>query len=154
MLSVGDPAPDFELPADDGSTVRLSALRGRTVVLFFYPRVNTPTCTVEACGFRDREESFADADAVVLGISPDSPKAVARFHARYALSYRLLADAEHEVAERYGVWQEKQLFGRRYMGVERTTFVIAPDGRVARVYRKVNATRHAAEVLSDLDASG
>jgi len=150
VLKPGRKAPLFTLPADDGSTVSLKELRGSAVVLFFYPKDDTETCTVEACGFRDSMPRFDALDAVVLGVSADGVRSHARFRAKYALPYRLLADTEHVVAEKYGVWQEKQLFGRRYMGIVRTTFVIDVAGRIARVFEKVRAAGHADEVAATI----
>jgi thioredoxin-dependent peroxiredoxin len=150
MLQENDVAPDFELPADDGSTVRLSDLRGRKVVLFFYPRANTPGCTTEACEFRDHLPQIEEQGAVVLGISPDEVKDLMKFRDAQGLSYRLLADRDHQVAEQYGVWAEKSRYGRTYMGVERTTFVIDEAGRIEKVYRKVKPEGHAGQVLQAL----
>lgn len=150
MLNENDLAPDFQLDADDGSTVRLSELRGRKVVLFFYPKADTPGCTIEACEFRDRNEEFDTQGAVILGISPDPVADVHAFRQKFGLPYRLLADADHEVAEAYGLWGEKTLFGNRYWGVDRTTFVIDEEGRIEKIYRKVSPEGHAAEVLRAL----
>jgi thioredoxin-dependent peroxiredoxin len=150
VLNENDPAPDFELPADDGSTVRLSDLGGRKVVLFFYPRADTPGCTTEACEFRDRSADFASGGAVILGISPDPTGAVRAFREKFELPFRLLADADHEVAERYGVWGEKTVFGKTSLGVHRTTFVVDEEGRIASIYRGVRPEGHAAEVLQGL----
>ena len=150
----GDPAPDFELPTDAGETLRLSALRGRPVVLYFYPKDDTEGCTTQACALRDGFPAFDAAGAVILGVSPDSVASHRRFRAKYALPFTLLADAEHAVAERYGVWKEKSMFGRRYMGVERTTFVIDADGRVAHVFAKVKPAGHAAAVAGVIASLG
>ena len=152
--SPGTEAPDFTLPADDGSTVTLSALRGRPVVLFFYPKDNTPSCTVEACSFRDAFPRFKRSKARVFGISADSVTSHAKFRDRFDLPYRLLADEDHAVAEAYGVWGEKQLFGLKYMGIERTTFVIDAEGRIARVFEKVRSLGHADEVHAALKELG
>ena len=146
----GELAPDFELPADDGSIVRLSGLSGKKVVLFFYPRADTPGCTKEACEFRDNSKRFETGGAVILGISPDSVEDVAAFRKKYRLPYRLLADADHHVAEDYGVWKEKSMYGNKFWGVERSTFVIGEDGRLERIYRKVKPEGHALSVLTDL----
>jgi peroxiredoxin Q/BCP len=149
----GDFAPDFTLPADDGTPVRLTDLRGRWVVLYFYPKANTPGCTQEACEFRDGHAEAAARGAVVLGISPDPVSALARFRTKYALPFRLLSDADHRVAEAYGVWKEKTLYGRKTWGVERSTFLIDPEGRIARIWRRVQPAGHAAEVLAALPAA-
>jgi thioredoxin-dependent peroxiredoxin len=150
VLTEGFSAPDFELPADDGSTVRLSDLLGRKVVLFFYPRADTPGCTIEACEFRDRVENFEANGAVVLGISPDPVQAVRKFREKHGLTFRLLADEDHQVAERYGVWGEKSMYGKKYWGVDRTTFVIDEEGKIARVFEKVKPQGHAEAVLAQL----
>lgn len=146
MLEEGNPAPDFTAQTDSGSTLALSALRGRPVVLYFYPKDDTPGCTVEACEFRDSFPRFEGLDATVLGISPDSVKSHQKFKTKYNLPFTLVADADHAIADRYGVWGEKTMFGRKYMGVLRTTFVIAPDGRVAKIFRGVKPEGHAEEV--------
>ncbi len=150
MVQQNDPAPDFELPADDGSCVRLSELRGRKVILYFYPRADTPGCTIEACEFRDALPRIDEGGAVVLGISPDPVEDLRKFREKHDLNFRLLADEDHQVAEAYGVWKEKTMYGRKYMGVERSTFVIDEQGRIARAYYKVKPEGHAAEVLQGL----
>ena len=150
MLKEGERAPGFSLPGDDGRQVSLSDFAGRTVVLYFYPRDDTETCTVEACGFRDRWAAVRRKGAVVLGVSPDPVRSHARFRAKHRLPFPLLADEDHAVAEAYGAWGEKQLYGRRFLGVLRTTFVIDGTGRVTRVFEKVRAKGHAAEVLAAL----
>jgi peroxiredoxin Q/BCP len=149
-LKVDDPAPDFELPADDGSRIRLSELRGRRIILYFYPRADTPGCTIEACEFRDLAPRIDHRGAVVLGISPDPVEDVRKFREKFDLPFRLLADADHQVAEAYGVWTEKNLFGKRTMGVARTTFVVDEGGRIARIYENVRAEGHAGKVLEEL----
>ena len=149
---VGDVAPDFTLPADDGTAVTLSALRGRRVVLFFYPKDDTSGCTAEACEFRDLFPRFTGLDAVVLGVSPDDAKSHRKFKAKYELPFTLLVDEGHALAERYGVWVEKSMYGRRYWGNERTTFLIDADGRIARIFRKVTPAGHAAEVAEAIGA--
>jgi len=146
MTEPGTPAPDFELSADDGSTVRLSALRGRNVILFFYPKDDTPGCTIEAREFRDAYSRFQAQDTVVLGISADGVDSHARFKTKFDLPYPLLADQEHSAAEAYGVWKEKSMFGKTYMGIERSTFVVDKDGTIAHVFRKVKPEGHADEV--------
>jgi peroxiredoxin Q/BCP len=150
MPAVGDPAPDFELPDQDGTPTKLSDLRGKRVVLYFYPKADTPGCTTQACGVRDHVEEYDAAGAVVLGVSPDPVKAVKKFHEKQGLNFALLADSDHAVAERYGVWVEKSMYGRTYMGNERTTFVIGADGVVSEVLRKVKPKEHDALVLGAL----
>jgi peroxiredoxin Q/BCP len=150
MVQEHDAAPPFELPAEDGSLVRLADLRGERVILFFYPKADTPGCTAEACEFRDLQPQITEAGATLLGISPDSVQAQKKFRDRYDLPFRLLADEEHAVAEAYGVWTEKPMYGRQYMGVERSTFVIDADGRIERAYRGVKPEGHAAGVLGAL----
>lgn len=150
MLSEGDNAPDFTLPDQHGEPVTLSTFRGQTVVLFFYPRADTPGCTAEACGFREAAEQFRQRGIELLGISTDPPKTQAKFAEKYGLPMRLLADTEHKVAELYGTWVEKKRYGRAYMGVDRQTFVIGPDGRLLKIFRKVKPEGHAEEVLKAL----
>jgi thioredoxin-dependent peroxiredoxin len=149
-LQENDLAPDFELPADDGTAVRLSGLRGARVILYFYPRADTPGCTTEACEFRDRMPQFEEQGAVILGVSPDAVGEVRKFREKFGLPFRLLADPDHSVAEAYGVWKEKSMFGKTFMGVERTTFLIDEEGRLARIYRRVKPEGHAAEVLEEM----
>lgn len=143
-----DMAPDFTLPSDEGTDVTLSELRGRWVVLYFYPKDDTSGCTTQACGFRDAFPHFGDLDAVILGVSPDGVESHQKFRAKYDLPFTLLADTDHAVAELYDVWKERSMYGRKFMGIERTTFVIAPDGRVAHVFAKVKPSGHAAEVAT------
>lgn len=152
-LREGDDAPDFTLPTDTGEPLTLSALRGRPVVLYFYPTDDTPGCTAQACELRDEFPRFADRDAVILGVSPDSVKSHAKFKQKYGLPFTLLADTAHEVAERYGVWKEKSMFGRKFWGNERTTFVIDAHGRIVRVLTKVKPEGHAAVVAAVLGGS-
>ena len=152
MIEEGQQAPDFELQSDADETVRLSDLRGKPVVLYFYPKDDTPGCTTQACGIRDAYGEFERAGAVVLGVSPDDERSHVKFKEKYDLPFTLLADPEHEVAERYGVWGEKKYMGRSYMGVSRTTFVIAPDGTVAEVMENVKPDSHADDVLASLAA--
>ena len=149
-LNPGDPAPDFTLPDQEGNPVSLSGLRGKTVVLYFYPKASTPGCTTQACGVRDHRPDYEQADAVVLGVSPDPVKAVAKFDQKYGLGFPLLADEDHAVAEAYGVWVQKSMYGRQYMGNERTTFVIGPDGKLKNVFRKVKPAEHDDLVLGAL----
>jgi thioredoxin-dependent peroxiredoxin len=152
VVEEGKPAPDFELLSDSGETVKLSALRGKPVVLYFYPRDDTPGCTAQACGIRDAWGEFERAGAVVLGVSPDDERSHVKFREKYELPFALLADTEHETAEEYGVWKEKSYAGRTYMGVERSTFVIDADGNVAREMRNVKPDTHADEVLAVLSS--
>lgn len=153
MIREGDAAPDFTLRSDAGEEVTLSSLRGRVVVLYFYPKDDTPGCTTQACGIRDRYGEFEQAGAVVLGVSPDSVERHVKFREKYGLPFALLADPEHEVAERYGVWGEKSFAGKKYMGVSRSTFVIAPDGTLARAMHDVKPATHADDVLAVLAAT-
>jgi len=150
MIETGDTAPDFSLPDQDGREVTLSGHRGRPVVVYFYPKADTPGCTTQACGVRDHRADYAKAGAVVLGVSPDPVAKVKKFHEKQGLNFSLLADEGHAVAEAYGVWAEKSMYGRTYFGNERTTFVIGPDGRVARVLRKVKPAEHDRLVLEAL----
>jgi peroxiredoxin Q/BCP len=153
MVSEGKPAPDFSVMTDAGEQVSLSDFRGKPVVLYFYPKDDTPGCTAQACGIRDAYGEFEKAGAVVLGISPDNEKKHVKFKEKYDLPFTLLADPEHEVAERYGVWAEKRYRGRTYLGVNRTTFLIAPDGTVAKVMNDVDPKAHADDVLALLAAA-
>jgi peroxiredoxin Q/BCP len=150
VVEEGKPAPDFELKSDAGETVKLSDLRGKQVVLYFYPKDDTPGCTTQACGIRDTYGEFERAGAVVLGVSPDDERSHVKFKEKFELPFTLLADEEHEVAEAYGVWGEKKYMGRTYMGVERSTFVIGEDGNVKRVMHKVKPDTHADDVLETL----
>ena len=150
MIHPGDMAPDFELPDQDGNPVRLRDLRGRRVVLYFYPKADTPGCTTQACGVRDRAPDYAAAGAVVLGVSPDPVAKVKRFHDKFALGFTLLADTDHTVAEAYGVWVEKSMYGRKYWGNLRATFVIDTDGVVRHVIPKVSPKTHDDEVPAAL----
>jgi len=150
MLSVGDPAPEFTLQADTGETISSADLRGSRVVVYFYPKDDTPGCTTQACGIRDVYGEFERAGAVVLGISPDSERSHVKFKEKFDLPFTLLADEEHHVAEDYNVWKEKTYRGRRYMGVERSTFVIGEDGTVKKVMREVKPATHADDVLAVL----
>jgi peroxiredoxin Q/BCP len=152
VVSEGDPAPDFTAATDAGGRVSLSDFRGRPVVLYFYPRDDTPGCTAQACGIRDAYAEFERAGAVVLGVSPDSEQKHVKFKEKYGLPFTLLADPEHEVSERYGTWGEKRYQGKTFWGVSRTTFLIAPDGTVAKVFPKVKPDTHADDVLAALGA--
>jgi peroxiredoxin Q/BCP len=150
VIEEGQAAPDFELASDTGETVKLSGLRGKPVVLYFYPKDDTPGCTAQACGIRDAYGEFEQAGAVVLGVSPDSESSHVKFKEKYGLPFTLLADADHAVAELYGVWGEKKFAGRKYMGVSRSTFVIGADGTVNKVMHDVKPANHADDVLAAL----
>jgi peroxiredoxin Q/BCP len=150
MIKVGAMAPDFELKADSGQTVRLGNYRGRRVILYFYPKDDTSGCTKQACGFRDHLPEFEARDAAVLGVSPDGVASHERFRDKYELNFPLLADPDHSVAAAYGAWGKKKMYGREYDGILRSTFVIAPDGRVEKVYAKVKPAGHAELLLKNL----
>ena len=153
MVEEGKPAPDFELTSDSGEKVKLSDFRGKPVVLYFYPKSDTPGCTAQACAIRDAWGEFEKAGAVVLGVSPDGEASHATFKEKYDLPFTLLADTDHQVAEDYGVWAEKTYAGKTYMGVDRSTFVIDADGNVAKVFLKVKPDEHADQVLEALAAT-
>jgi len=150
VLKEGDQAPDFSVPTNGGGQVSLSDLRGKNVVLYFYPKDDTPGCTKEACAFRDEFASFKKKGAVVLGVSIDSPKAHDKFVEKYKLPFPLLSDADKKIVEAYGVWGEKSFMGRKYMGTYRVTFLIGPDGLIKRIWPEVKPDKHAAEVLAAL----
>ena len=150
MLEAGQEAPDFTLLDQDGNEVRLSGLRGETVVLYFYPRADTPGCTTQACGVRDRDADYAAAGARVIGVSPDEPGDLKKFAGKYDLGFTLLADPDHAVADAYGAWGEKSMYGKKYMGILRSTFIVDPDGRIARAFPKVQPKKHDAIVLKAL----
>jgi peroxiredoxin Q/BCP len=154
MLDVGEQAPDFTLPDQDGRDVSLAGLRGRTVVLYFYPKADTPGCTTQACGVRDHLPAYEESGAVVIGVSPDPVKAVKKFHDGQGLNFTLLADEDHAVCDAYGVWGEKSMYGRTYMGAMRSTFIIDADGRIAHVIEKVSPKTHDDEVLAVLGGLG
>lgn len=153
MVTEGDQAPDFELPGDGGDTIKLSGLRGKTVVLYFYPKDDTSGCTKEAIAFSERLADFAKLDAEIVGVSPDTAAKHDKFKAKHNLTVRLAADTEKSVAEAYGVWVEKSMYGRKYMGVERSTFLIDPKGAVTQVWRKVKVPGHADAVLEAVKAA-
>jgi peroxiredoxin Q/BCP len=152
MLQPGDKAPAFSLPDQNGDPVKLSDLKGQMVVLYFYPRADTPGCTTQACGVRDRSAEYKAAGARVIGVSPDPVEAVAKFAGKFDLDFTLLADADHAVAEKYGAWVEKSMYGKKYMGVQRATFIIGPDGKITKVFPKVSPKKHDDLVLKALSA--
>jgi thioredoxin-dependent peroxiredoxin len=152
VVEEGSPAPDFELRSDAGETVTLSQFRGRPVVLYFYPRDDTPGCTKEACAFRDSYDDYLARDAVILGVSRDTEESHTKFKAKYDLPFTLLSDPDHAVAEAYGVWQEKKLYGRTSMGIVRSTFVIAPGGTIVKAMRGIKVPGHSDKVLEALAA--
>jgi peroxiredoxin Q/BCP len=151
MLQAGDTAPDFTLLDQDGDELTLSSLRGETIVLYFYPRADTPGCTTQACGIRDRDDEYAAAGARVIGVSPDEPEALRKFADKFDLGFTLLADPDHAVADAYGAWGEKSMYGKKYMGILRTTFIVDADGKIARVFPKVQPKKHDGLVLKALD---
>ena len=150
MVEEGKQAPDFELTSDSGDLVRLSALRGKPVVVYFYPRDDTPGCTAQALSIRDNYAAFGDRGAVVVGISPDEQNTHVAFKQKYGLPFTLLADPDHQVAEQYGVWVERSMYGKTYMGIERSTFVIDEEGKVSRIMRRVKPDTHVEQVLEAL----
>ena len=152
MIQAGTEAPDFTLPDQDGNPLRLSSLRGEPVVLYFYPKADTPGCTTQACGVRDHSTDYAAAGARVLGVSPDPVSAVKKFHAKQSLNFTLLADEDHAVADQYGTWAEKSMYGKTYWGVVRATFIIDADGTVAHVIPKASPKTHDEQVLGLLAA--
>ena len=154
MLETGTKAPDFTLPDQDANDVSLADLRGQTVVLYFYPKADTPGCTTQACGIRDHLPDYTAAGVRVLGVSPDPVKAVKKFHDKQALNFTLLADEDHAVCETYGVWAEKSMYGKTYWGAMRSTFVIDVDGNVVHVIEKASPKTHAADVLAALEGLG
>lgn len=154
MLEVGTKAPAFTLPDHDGEPVKLADLKGKRVVLYFYPKADTPGCTTQACGIRDHAADYAARDVVVLGVSPDPVKKVKKFHDKHDMNFTLLADEDHAVAEKYGVWAEKSMYGKTYWGVQRSTYVIDADGVIAAVLPKVQPKQHDKLVLKALDEMG
>jgi len=150
MLKEGQKAPDFNLPSSDGKNIALKDLKGKKVVLYFYPKDDTPGCTVEACGFRDRIKNIERKGAVVLGVSPDNVASHNKFIEKFGLPFILLSDAEKKACQDYGVWVEKSMYGKKYMGVARTTFIIGPEGKIEKIYEKVKPDVHTEEVLEYL----
>jgi len=151
MLTEGAKAPDFTLQDDAGATVSLKDFKGKTVVLYFYPKDDTPGCTKEACDFRDNEKKFKKQNTVILGVSADSTESHAKFKKKFDLPFSLLSDPGKKVIQSYGVWKEKSMYGKKYMGIERTTFVIDPNGNIAKIYPKVSVTDHIETVLNELN---
>ena len=149
-LHEGDAAPDIRLDDDKGKPFHLADLKGKNVVLYFYPKADTPGCTKEACEFRDNSKKFTKADTVIVGVSPDKSAAQSKFKDKFDLPFTLLADVDHKVAEAYGVWVEKSMYGRNYMGIERSTFLIGKDGKIRKIFRKVKPDGHAEEVFQAL----
>ncbi len=147
-LTVGSKAPDFKASGDSGTTLSLGDFVGKTVVVYFYPKDDTSGCTAEACDFRDNMERLTSAGAVVIGVSPDNVKSHDKFKQKYNLNYSLVSDEDHTISEAYGVWVEKSMYGRKYMGIERSTFVIAPDGTITHEWRKVKVPGHVEEVMN------
>ena len=152
MLAEGKKAPSFKLKDQDGKLISLESLKGSNVVLYFYPKDDTPGCTIEACNFRDEFPKFKKIDAVILGVSPDSVESHKKFAAKFKLPFSLLSDEKKEVCEKYGVWQEKSMYGKRYMGVVRTTFVIDETGKIKKIFPKVKIEGHNEEVMAVLKA--
>jgi thioredoxin-dependent peroxiredoxin len=150
MLNEGNKAPDIQLDSDSGEPFRLSSLKGKKVVLYFYPRADTPGCTVEACEFRDNSKKFARKDVVIIGISPDAVKSQSKFKDKFDLPFTLLCDVDKEAAQAYGVYKEKNMYGKKVMGIERTTFIIGEDGRIEKIFPKVKAQGHAEQILASL----
>jgi peroxiredoxin Q/BCP len=149
-LKEGDPAPAISLETDSGQQFTLASLKGKNVVLYFYPKADTPGCTRESCEFRDTSQKFGKANTVIVGVSPDAPKSQAKFKDKFDLPFVLLADVEHKTCEDYGVWKEKSMYGKKYMGVDRTTFVIDPTGKITKIFPKVKVEGHAEEVLASI----
>src|ERR1700760_1062932 len=148
----GDAAPDFELPASGGRTISKQALRGKPFILYFYPKADTPGCTKEACAFQEAMPKFEEIGLDVIGVSPDTIKPIEKFAAKYGLTFPLASDEDHQVADRYGTWVEKSMYGRKYMGMERSTFLVDKTGKVAKAWRKVSVTGHAAAVMGGAPA--
>jgi len=147
-LQEGDSAPPISLPTHSGDHFELSSLKGKNVVLYFYPKADTPSCTKESCEFRDASQKFSHANTVIVGVSPDKSAAQAKFRNKFDLPFTLLADVEHKAADDYGVWKEKSMYGKKYMGIERTTFLIDPDGKIKKIFPKVKVEGHAEDVLA------
>lgn len=150
MVKEGNKAPAFNLESTSGEKIALKDFAGKTVVLYFYPKDNTSGCTKEACNFRDDFSKYKRKGAVILGISPDSAKSHQKFTEKYSLPFPLLVDSDHKIAEKYGVWVEKSMYGKKYFGIERSTFIIGPDGRIQKIYRKVKVDGHSDSILSEL----
>jgi peroxiredoxin Q/BCP len=149
-LQEGDKAPAIQVPDEKGQEFKLSSLKGKNVVLYFYPKADTPGCTTESCEFRDHSAKYTAKDTVIVGVSPDTSKAQLKFKDKFDLPFTLLADADHAVAEAYGIWKEKSMYGKKYMGVERTTFLIGKDGKIKKIFEKVKPAGHAEQVFEAL----
>jgi peroxiredoxin Q/BCP len=154
FLEVGARAPAFTLAADDGSKVKLSDFKGKWIVLYFYPKDDTPGCTKEACAFRDSNQQIIDLGGVILGVSPDPTASHVKFIQKYDLNFRLLSDPDHAVAEKYGAWREKNMYGKKSMGIQRSTYLISPDGKVAQVWKRVQVDGHDQKVVEALRSDG
>ncbi len=152
-LMNGDTAPDFQMPATDGRTVTLEGYKGKPFILYFYPRADTPGCTKEACAFQEATPRLKEIGLDIIGVSPDKIKPIEKFASRYGLTFLLASDEDHAVADRYGVWVEKSMYGRKYMGMERSTFLIGADGKVLTIWRKVSVTGHADDVMRAVHAA-
>lgn len=152
-LKEGDAAPAIHSQDENGNGFDLASLKGKSVVLYFYPKADTPGCTKESCEFRDTAQKFTKKDTVIVGVSPDKAAAQSKFKAKFDLPFTLLADQDHAVAEAYGVWKEKSMYGKKYMGIERTTFLIGPDGKIRKIFHKVKPEGHAEQVYAALNAS-
>ncbi len=153
-LEPGDNAPPFTLPSDSGKKVKLSQFKGKPVVLYFYPKDDTPGCTKQACAFRDAEDKLAKSGAIVLGVSPDTAESHVQFRDKFKLNFPLLADSDHAVAEEYGAWREKNMYGKKSMGIQRSTYLIDATGKIAKVWKKVNVEGHDESVLAALEELG
>jgi len=153
-LKIGDNAPDFNLPSDSGKSIHLASLKGKFVVLYFYPKDDTPGCTIEAKEFRDLSDEFETNNTVIIGISKDSAKSHDKFKAKYCLPFKLASDEDTAICQKYGVWVEKSMYGKKYLGIDRVTFLINPNGKIAHIWEKVSVNGHASEVLAKVKGNG